>query len=141
MPEPVLSPSRITLENNGKIRTQPDGENLFARASGGGNATGIQPSPPPNLLILLYRLLVRIPLDANTTDIQTGRPSQTRLHDRSCAKEVAGRRLSPLRPQPSTTTLHASPKPDVSKFPRQASDRTSAPVADGLMADLDALLV
>ena len=31
----VLSPSRITLENNGKIRPQPDRENAFARASGG----------------------------------------------------------------------------------------------------------
>jgi hypothetical protein len=40
----VLSPSRITLENNGKIRWQPDGENAFARASGGGNATGVEPS-------------------------------------------------------------------------------------------------
>ena len=32
---PVLSPTRITLENNGKIRPQPDQENAFARASGG----------------------------------------------------------------------------------------------------------
>jgi hypothetical protein len=32
---PVLSPSRITLENNGKIRPQPDRENAFAGASGG----------------------------------------------------------------------------------------------------------
>ena len=32
---PVLSPTRITLENNGKIRPQQDGENAFARASGG----------------------------------------------------------------------------------------------------------
>ncbi len=31
----VLSPTRITLENNGKIRSKPDGENAFARASGG----------------------------------------------------------------------------------------------------------
>ena len=35
VPEPVLSPSRITLENNGKIRPQPDRENAFAGASGG----------------------------------------------------------------------------------------------------------
>jgi hypothetical protein len=34
-PWPVLSPSRITLENNGKIRPQSDRENAFARASGG----------------------------------------------------------------------------------------------------------
>ena len=32
---PVDSPSRITPENNGKIRPQPDRENAFARASGG----------------------------------------------------------------------------------------------------------
>ena len=32
---PVLSPTRITLENNEKIRPQPDGENAFAGASGG----------------------------------------------------------------------------------------------------------
>ena len=31
----VQSPSRITLENNGKIRPEPDRENAFARASGG----------------------------------------------------------------------------------------------------------
>lgn len=31
----VLSPSRITLENNGKIRPQPDRENAYAGASGG----------------------------------------------------------------------------------------------------------
>ena len=31
----MLSPTRITLEYNGKIRLQPDGENAFARASGG----------------------------------------------------------------------------------------------------------
>ena len=34
-PGPVNCPSRITLENNGKIRPQPDRENAFARASGG----------------------------------------------------------------------------------------------------------
>ncbi len=31
----MLSPTRITHENNGKIRPQPDGENTFAGASGG----------------------------------------------------------------------------------------------------------
>lgn len=29
-PRPVLSATRITLENNGKIRPQPDRENAFA---------------------------------------------------------------------------------------------------------------
>jgi hypothetical protein len=43
-PGPVLSPTRITPEYNGKIRPQPDRENAFARASGGGDGTGIEPS-------------------------------------------------------------------------------------------------
>jgi hypothetical protein len=43
-PRPVLSPTRITLENNEKIRPQPDRENAFAGASGGGNATAGEPS-------------------------------------------------------------------------------------------------
>ena len=34
-PGPVLSPSRITLENNEKIRPQPDREHAFAGAGGG----------------------------------------------------------------------------------------------------------
>ena len=34
-PKPVNSPTRITLENNGKIPPQPDRENAFTRASGG----------------------------------------------------------------------------------------------------------
>ena len=43
---PVLSRTRITLENNGKIRPQPDRENAFARENGGGDGPDIQPSPP-----------------------------------------------------------------------------------------------
>jgi len=39
---PVLSPSRITLENNGKIRPWLDRENAFSGASGG--AGGIRTS-------------------------------------------------------------------------------------------------
>ena len=39
-PEQVNSPSRITLEKNGKIWPQPDRENAFAGASGG--AEGIR---------------------------------------------------------------------------------------------------
>jgi transposase len=35
MGERSLSPTRITLGNNGKIRPSPDRENAFARASGG----------------------------------------------------------------------------------------------------------
>jgi hypothetical protein len=36
---PVNSLTRITLENNGKIRPKPDRENAVARASGGGRGT------------------------------------------------------------------------------------------------------
>ena len=41
---PVFSPTRITLENNGKIRPQPDRENGFSKASGG--AEGILQALP-----------------------------------------------------------------------------------------------
>jgi hypothetical protein len=41
---PVLSPSRITLENNEKIRPQPDRENDFAEASGGGKGSSRETS-------------------------------------------------------------------------------------------------
>jgi hypothetical protein len=41
---PVNSPSLITLENNGKIRSQPDRETHFARASCGGNGPHDEPS-------------------------------------------------------------------------------------------------
>jgi hypothetical protein len=43
--QPVFSSTCITLENNEKIRPQPDRENAFARASGGGDGPDIQPSP------------------------------------------------------------------------------------------------
>ena len=46
-PAAVLSPSRITLDNNRKIRRQPDRENAFARASGGGSGSATQLSPVP----------------------------------------------------------------------------------------------
>jgi hypothetical protein len=57
-PGPVLSPSGITLEYNGKIRPQPDRENAFARASGGGDGPDIQPSLPTKSLFSLIRLMV-----------------------------------------------------------------------------------
>ena len=47
----VFSPPRITLENNGKIRPQPDWENSFSRASGGGTGTPVEPS-----LIFLFEI-------------------------------------------------------------------------------------
>ena len=46
-PKPVLSPTGITLDNNGKLRPQPDRENAFAGASGGERVriTGFQRLP------------------------------------------------------------------------------------------------
>ena len=44
-PGQVNSPTRITLENNEKIRPQLDRENAFARASGGAGDSGAQLSP------------------------------------------------------------------------------------------------
>ncbi len=46
-PVPVLSPSRITLEYNEKIRLQPDQENAFAKASGGPKPTKRRTTPTP----------------------------------------------------------------------------------------------
>lgn len=45
---PVNSLTRITLENIKKIRPQPDRENAFARASGGGHGSDVEPSLSPN---------------------------------------------------------------------------------------------
>ncbi len=45
-PRPALNSHRITIENKGKNRLQRDGENAFAKASGGGNGFGVKPSPP-----------------------------------------------------------------------------------------------
>jgi transposase-like protein len=42
---PVLSPSLIIVGKNRKIRPEPDREIAFARASGGGNGTDVEPSP------------------------------------------------------------------------------------------------
>jgi hypothetical protein len=42
---PVLSRTRITLENNGKIRPEPDGENGFAGVVGGADGSSTQRSP------------------------------------------------------------------------------------------------
>ena len=53
VPGSVLSPSRITPENNGKFRAHRDRENAFARASGGVNATAVEPSLGRKSLILL----------------------------------------------------------------------------------------
>ena len=45
-PRPVLSPTRITLENKGKIRPQLDLENAFSGASGGADGTEGERSLP-----------------------------------------------------------------------------------------------
>ncbi len=63
--QPVLSPSRITLENNGKIRPQPDRENAFARASGGGDG-------PDVVSELKLQNLVRIDCGARTSTWSEG---------------------------------------------------------------------
>ena len=46
----MFSPSRITLENNGKIRPEPDRENAFARTSGGRDGIRILEVSPPKKL-------------------------------------------------------------------------------------------
>ena len=66
-PRPVNNPSRITLQNNGKIRPHLDGENAFVRASGGGDGPDIQPSPPPSWLKLLLSSFILIPLVTTST--------------------------------------------------------------------------
>jgi len=47
----VFSPPRITLEYNGKILPRDGAETGFAKAIGGGRETGVEPSPPRNILI------------------------------------------------------------------------------------------
>jgi len=51
----VLSLTRITLEYKGKIRLQPDRENAFAGASGGGDGPDVEPSLDANLWFYLYK--------------------------------------------------------------------------------------
>jgi hypothetical protein len=48
-PGPVPGSTRITPENNGKIRPQSDGENAFAGASGGGGGIRTHEGVPPLL--------------------------------------------------------------------------------------------
>ena len=64
-PRPVLSPSRITLENNGKIRPQPDRENAFARASGGEEGIRTLETVPPSTPLAGERLRPLGHLSAN----------------------------------------------------------------------------
>lgn len=67
-PGPVLSHTRITLENSGKIRPQMDRENAFAGASGGADATRIQRSPRSDPF--KSKILGRVPSDTIVTVIE-----------------------------------------------------------------------
>jgi hypothetical protein len=75
---PVLSPSRITLENKGKIRPQPDRENAFAESSGGSSGTGAERSPTPKLLLSFKRRMVRASVRLRR-DWQRTRPRTLRI--------------------------------------------------------------
>ena len=56
----MLSPSRITLENNEKIWPEPDRENAFEGASGGGDGPAVQPSPHAHdAKIMIYNHFVK----------------------------------------------------------------------------------
>ena len=50
---PVLSPSWTTLKKNEKIRPQPDRENAFKGATGGGKGNAVEPSLPRKSLITI----------------------------------------------------------------------------------------
>ncbi len=67
----MLCPARITLENKVEIRPQPDRENAFAKASGGGDGTEIQRSPSLKLLILWAYALLWKPIRLNRDWHQT----------------------------------------------------------------------
>ena len=90
-PGPVFSLSRITLENKGKIRPQPSRENAFARASGGGNGTRLEPSPPFTTLTRLIFLLAINPEEphrpsARPVDISTGLRKHFAINKPAAAK-------------------------------------------------------
>ena len=74
----MLSPCRITLENNEKIRPQPDRENAFARASGGGNGSDIQPSLVDAALICKEFLNLRHVIECGLLSGLLARPDRCR---------------------------------------------------------------
>ena len=49
-PGPMLSPSRITHKNNGRIWRRLEQENGFAKMTGGGNDAAVEPALPRNIL-------------------------------------------------------------------------------------------
>ena len=99
----VLSLSRITLENNGKIRPQPDRENAFARASGGEDGirthdTLLRYTPlAGERLRPLGHLSVTAALDKATGDIKSFMASVRHFPPVG----TAGARLSSVRPMPA----------------------------------------
>ena len=59
-PTPVNSPTRITLENNGKFWPQPGREKLSSRATGGGNGSSNKLSLVPMATAKDCREILRI---------------------------------------------------------------------------------
>ena len=113
----VNSPTRITLENNAKIRPQPDRENAFARASGGGNGTAVQPSLGRKLLKLMNRQPFGNPFGANATGIQLvrfGPPTRRQSVKHSGARRLTSQKLRQGARASCSTGLS---KPAVSGFP------------------------
>ena len=79
----VDSPTRITLENNGKFWPQAVREKLSLRESGGADGTASEPSLGRKLLILFPRMQLRIPSHANATVIE---PAAVSAVCRPCAR-------------------------------------------------------
>ena len=104
-PPPVLSPTRITLENNGKIRPQPNRENAFAKASGGGDGPPIQPSLVDAALICKEFLNLRHVIECGLLSGLLVRPDRCRWPRWRCAdrgqiseSELEARRRFLVRP-------------------------------------------
>ena len=101
----VNSPTRITPENNGKIRPQPDWENAFARASGGGDGPDIQPSLVDAALICKEFLNLRHVIECGLLSGLFVRPDRCRWPRWRCAdrgqiseSELEARRRFLVRP-------------------------------------------
>ena len=78
MARPVERAACITPENNGKIRPQPDRENAFSRASGGGNATAVEPSLVDAALICKEFLNFRRVIECGLLSGLLARPDRCR---------------------------------------------------------------
>jgi len=103
--EQVTSQDAITLENNGKIRPQPDREKLFCRASGGGNATPVEPSLVDAALICKEFLNLRHVIECGLLSGLLMRPDRCRWPRWRCAdrgqiseSELEARRRFLVRP-------------------------------------------